>query len=205
MPFESRKRLRDQKQAALLQTAVRLFLERGYYRTTLDDVADQLNITKPALYNYFRSKEEILFACWMFGQEQLDDAIEAIEGSAGKGLEKLRDLIRAYATLMTTDFGAGLIRFDVRDLSEEHRNIVLPARKKADATFRKYVREGIADGSIRECDVKMSAFAIAGALNWIGFWYQADGEMSPEAIADEFSIRLTDGLAARRSQSRKRS
>ncbi|MEO1282042.1 MAG: TetR/AcrR family transcriptional regulator [Pseudomonadota bacterium] len=187
----------------MLQTAVRLFLEHGYDRTTLDDVAEQLNITKPALYNYFRGKEDILFACWTFGQERLDAACEDIEGDAGNGLEKLRGLIRAYAILMTTDFGAGLIRFDVRDLSEEHRDIVVPAKKKADATFRKYISEGIADGSIRQCDAKMSAFAIAGSLNWIGFWYKPDGDMSPEAIAEEFSIRLTEGLAVRRSASRK--
>ncbi len=197
LPFENRRRLRDEKRNAVLRMAVRLFLEHGYYRATLDEVAEQLNITKPALYNYFRSKEEILYGCWMFGQERVDAAIKDIDGSVGNGLDKLRKMIRAYAILMTTDFGAGLIRFDVRDLSEEHQKIVLPARRKADRTFRKYISEGIADGSIRDCDVKMSAFAVAGSLNWIGFWYRPGGDMSPEAIAEQFSIRLTEGLTVK--------
>ena len=55
---------------------------------------------------------------------------------------------------------------------------------------------GIADGSIRPCDPKMTAFAIAGSLNWIGHWFQRDGAMSAEAIADEFTQRLTEGLAS---------
>jgi hypothetical protein len=43
----------------------------------------------------------------------------------------------------------------------------------------------------------MTAFAIAGSLNWIGHWFQPDGAMSAAAIADEFTDRLTEGLAAR--------
>jgi AcrR family transcriptional regulator len=63
MPFENRRRARDEKREAVLRTAVALFLEQGYHRVTLNDVAERLNITKPALYNYFRGKDEILFEC----------------------------------------------------------------------------------------------------------------------------------------------
>ncbi len=51
MPFESRRRARDEKREAVLRTAVQLFLEQGYHRVTLNNVAVRLNITKPALYN----------------------------------------------------------------------------------------------------------------------------------------------------------
>src|SRR5262249_4393889 len=57
MPFESRRRARDEKREAVLRTAVQLFLEQGYHGTTLNDVAERLNVTKPALYNYFRGKD----------------------------------------------------------------------------------------------------------------------------------------------------
>ena len=60
--------------------------------------------------------------------------------------------------------------------------------------FVRDITEGIADGSIKPCDAKLAAFAIAGSLNWIGHWYQPDGALSADAIADEFSIRLTEGL-----------
>ena len=62
-PFESRRRARDEKREAVLRTAVQLFLEQGYHGTTLNDVAERLNITKPALYNYFRGKDEIKVVC----------------------------------------------------------------------------------------------------------------------------------------------
>ncbi len=205
MPFESRRRARDEKREAVLRIALQSFLEQGYHRATLNDVAERLNITKPALYNYFRGKDDILFECWALGQERVDEFIAEIEASGGNGLARLRKLIHAYAKIMATDLGASLVRFDPRDLSEKNRKIMRASKKSVDLTFRRYITEGIADGSIKPCDAKLSAFAIAGSLNWIGHWYQRDGALSADAIADKFSVRLTEGLATKQITSRAQS
>lgn len=199
LPFESRRRARDEKRDAVLRMAVQVFLEQGYHRATLNDVAERLNITKPALYNYFRGKDEILFECWAVGQERVDDCIAAIDAGGGSGLDKLRKLVRAYGEMMATDFGASLVRFDERDLSEKNSKTVRAAKRSIDATFRNYIVDGIADGSVKPCDAKLAAFAIAGSLNWIGHWYRHDGALSPQAVADEFTLRLTEGLAIKAS------
>ncbi|MCP4617372.1 MAG: TetR/AcrR family transcriptional regulator [Bradyrhizobium sp.] len=196
-PFESRRRARDEKREAVLRTAVQLFLDQGYHGTTLNHVAERLNITKPALYNYFRSKDEILYECWAIGQERVDDCIGEIDAGNGTGMAKLRKLIVRYAEVMTTDYGKSLVRFDVRDLTEHNRKVVASAKKKIDRAFRRYIRDGIEDGSIAPCDIKLSAFAIAGSLNWIGHWYQPGGPLPADDIAAEFAIRLTEGLAAK--------
>jgi AcrR family transcriptional regulator len=200
MPFESRRRARDEKREAVLRTAVQLFLDQGYHGTTLNHVAERLNITKPALYNYFRGKDEILYECWAIGQERVDDCIEEIDAGSGSGMAKLRRLIVRYAEVMTTDYGKSLVRFDVRDLTEHNRKIVATAKKTIDRAFRRYIKDGIEDGSIAPCDIKLSAFAIAGSLNWIGHWYQPGGPLPAEDIAAEFAIRLTEGLAAKQSR-----
>ena len=195
LPFESRRRARDEKREAVLRTAVQLFLEQGYHRTTLNDVADRLNITKPALYNYFGGKDEILFECWAIGNERVDDCITEIASGGGTGLARLRRLIVSYAEVMTTDYGKSLVRFDVRDLTEHNRRIVNTAKRKIDRAFRDYIAEGISDGTIKPCDPKLAAFAIAGSLNWIGHWFQPGGAMTGKAVAEEFAIRLTEGIA----------
>src|SRR4051794_13886846 len=200
LPFESRRRARDEKREAVLRTAVQLFLEQGYHGTKLNDVAERLNITKPALYNYFRGKDEILYECWAIGAERVDDRIGEIAATGGTGLAKLRKLILGYAEIMTTDYGKSLVRFDLRDLTEHNRKIIQASKRKIDRTFRDYIREGITDGSIRSCDIKLSAFAIAGSLNWIGHWYQPGGALPAGEIASEFAIRLTEGLAAKQSK-----
>ena len=195
LPFESRRRARDEKREAVLRTAVALFLEQGYHRATLNEVAKRLNITKPALYNYFHGKDEILYECWSLGNELVDECIAETSAGGGSGLAKLRKLIVRYAELMTEDYGKSLVRFDIRDLSEHNRKIVQTAKRRIDGAFRDYIADGIKDGSVKQCDPKLSAFAIAGSLNWIGHWFQPGGEMTGRAVAEEFAIRLTEGIA----------
>ena len=198
-PFEDRRRARDEKREAVLRMAVRLFLEDGYHRTPLARVAERLNITKPALYNYFRSKEDILHELYRQGDEQYEASFGRIERGEGDGLHKLREFIRAYARIMTTDRGMCFARLDDRELGEEARAAVRQSKRRYDLAFRKQIERGIEDGSVLPCDPKLVAFAIGGALNGIADWYRPDGALSVETIADEFALRLTDGLAAKRS------
>lgn len=197
LPFESRRHARDEKREAVLRTAVQLFLERGYHRATLNEVADRLNITKPTLYNYFHSKEDILYECWVIGQERVEDRIAEIEATSGSGLSRLRLMVSAYGRIMASDFGASLVRFNVSDLSEPNKKVTLAGKRRIDRAFRSYIAQGIADRSIRPCDVKLTAFAILGALNWIGHWYKSAGDLSPDQIAEDFAIRLTADIARR--------
>ncbi len=199
-PFEDRRRARDEKRDAVLRMAVRLFLSEGYHRTPLARVAERLNITKPALYNYFPSKEEILRELFRLGDERYEESFGRIERGEGDGLRKLRELIRAYARIMTTDNGMCFARLDDRELGEEARAEVRRSKRRYDAAFRGQLERGIADGSIAPCDAKLAAFAIAGALNGIADWYREDGALSADAIADEFARRLTEGYAAKRGR-----
>jgi AcrR family transcriptional regulator len=197
-PFEDRRRARDEKKMAVLRVAAQVFLEMGYHRATLLDVATRLNITKPAVYNYFHSKEEILEECYRLGQQLIEESFAVIEREGGDGLTKLRKLIRACAQIVTVDFGMCSVRLDDRELSVDARAKVRAAKRKTDRRFRKYISAGIADGSILPCDPKLSAFAIGGSLNWISYWFRPGGKLSAEAVADEFVLRLTEGLAAKR-------
>ncbi len=195
-PFEDRKRARDEKREAVLRMAVRLFLDEGYHRTPLARIAERLNITKPALYNYFSSKEEILYALYRLGDEQYEESFGRIERGEGTGLHKLREMIRAYAGVMTTDFGMCFARLDDRELGDEPRAEVRRSKRRYDLAFRKQIERGIADGSIGPCDAKLGAFAVAGALNGIADWYKPQGGLAVATIADEFALRLTEGFAA---------
>jgi AcrR family transcriptional regulator len=198
-PFEDRRRARDEKRDAVLRMALRLFLEEGYHRTPLARVAERLNITKPALYNYFRSKEDILRELYRQGDELYEASFGAVERSEGDGLAKLRAIIRAYARIMTTDSGMCFARLDDRELGNEARAEVRKSKRRYDRAFRKQIERGIDDGSIVSCDPRLAAFMIGGALNGIADWYRPDGALTVETIADDFALRLTEGIAAKRN------
>jgi AcrR family transcriptional regulator len=195
--FADRRRDPETKREAVLQTAAQLFLDKSYGRTSMNDVAEKLNITKPALYHYFRNKEEILIECYRLGTGMIEEILNDIAAHCGTGLEKARAFIYSYANVMTVNFGRCVMRLDEGDLSSEAYAEVRSYKRKIDRRLRSFIQEGIADGSIGPCDPKLTAFAIAGALNGICVWYEPRGPLSPEEIANHFVRTLTLGLAAR--------
>lgn len=185
---------RDIKRQAVLQAAARLFLEYGTHRVSMSEIADRLKITKPALYYYFSSKDELLAECFRIGNAETEVALAKIEALGGTGLIKLQNFIREYVLVSTADYGACMVRLDDRDLTEEARAEVRGYKRSINAKVKALVKSGIRDGSIRPCDVKLTVFAIFGALNWIGRWYHSDGANSPLAIGATFAEILTASL-----------
>lgn len=202
--FASRRRDPESKREAVLQTAAQLFLEKSYARTSLNDVAERLNITKPALYHYFQNKEEILLECYRWGGRLIEEILNDISAQYGTGLEKVEAFIYAYAEVMTVNFGRCVMRLDEGDLSPAAFAEVRGYKRKIDRRLRAFIQEGIADGSIAPCDPKLAAFSIAGALNWICVWYEPQGPLAPEQIATQFARTLTQGLAGKPRRNRAR-
>ncbi|WP_442579375.1 TetR/AcrR family transcriptional regulator [Mesorhizobium sp. ASY16-5R] len=193
---EERERERVMKREAVLRMAVKSFNEKGFHATSLDDVAAQLNVTKPTIYHYFANKDDILFECVRRGLEGISEAAEAVERNCGSGLERLKALMRDYALIMTRDFGMCVTRTADHELSVESRALFRQLKRQIDMTVRTVIEDGIRDGSIRAGDVRLMTFTIAGALNWIARWYDADGEMLPETIADGCIDIIVGGIAA---------
>ena len=197
--FDTRHRDRDKKKLAVLNAAADLFLSRGYNFTRLDDIATSLGITKPALYNYFKNKQEILFACHRMGHDIIDEAIKGIEQRGGTGIEMLRFLIQVYAAIMTQKFGMCLVRLDDHELAAKDFAHIKRRRRFVYDRFETYIRKGIADGSIIECDVRMTAFWLAGAINNVTRWYKPGG-MTSEEIGSFLARDTTRGLARHAEQ-----
>jgi len=198
--FVSRRRDPASKREAILETAAQLFLEKSYGRTSMNDVAERLTITKPALYHYFHNKEEILLECYRWGTGLIEDGLNKIAGDCGTGLEKVEAFIYSYANVMTVNFGRCVMRLDEGDLSSKALAEVRTYKRKIDRRLRSFIQEGIEDGSITPCDPKLAAFAIAGAVNWICMWYEPEGALSAEEIATQFAQTLTQGLARKGPQ-----
>jgi len=203
--FASRRRDPATKREAVLQTAAQLFIEKSYSRASMNDVAERLNITKPALYHYFANKEQILIECYRLGTALIEEILNDIAAHYGSGLEKVEAFIYSYANVMTINFGRCVMRLDEGDLSHEARLEVRRYKRKIDRRLRGFVQEGIGDGSIIPCDPKIAAFSIAGALNWICHWYEPEGALSGEEIALQFARTLTRGLVRSATNGRGRS
>lgn len=185
------------KREAVLAAAAHVFAENGYHRASLDEVARVLNVTKPTLYYYFKNKEAMLFACVQHGLDMLEAAGGAAEGD---GMARLVAYLEGYAAVIETDFGRCAVRISDSELSEASRKKVRRIKSEIDRKIRQLVTDGIDDGSIASSDPKITAFALAGALNSIGQWHRQEGVPADKKLVGEYIHLLLNGLAPRRGR-----
>jgi AcrR family transcriptional regulator len=198
-PASHREQQREAKRNAVLQAAAQLFNERGFHATSLDDIAARLNVTKPTLYYYVKNKDEILLQCVSKGLEMMLEGIAASRAAGGKAIDQLMTCMQVYARIVTEDFGKCLIRVGDEQLPPESRVELRRLKSAIDREFRRLVAEGVEEGSLEPCDPKMTAFVIAGALSWIGRWYQPGGEYTAEQVAEQCIATLCQGVLRRTS------
>ena len=188
---------RDGKRNAVIRAAARAFSARGYHNTSLDDLAQALNVTKPTIYSYVASKEELLFECFRQGVDEILSGFRAAETQGGSGRERLMTVASQYAIAVTGDFGWCMVRLEEEGLSETMSRQIKQLKTQVDRGLRRLIQQGVEDGSIRPCDQKMTAFALAGSLNWIAHWHRANDALTPSEIATRVLDIFELGLAAR--------
>ena len=184
------------KREAVIRAAARAFNARGYHNTSLDDVAAALGVTKPTIYYYVANKEQLLFECFRAGLEPIQAAIRARRPRTAPALERLNEVIRDYARAVASDYGWCMVRAEDQDLGPETGRHIKTLKSEIDQGIRRLIRAGIEDGSIEPCDPKITAFAMAGALNWIAHWYRASEPMDADGWPGR-SSRSSDAVCCR--------
>lgn len=188
--------IREIKRQAVLREAAHAFGRRGYHNTSLDDVANALNIAKGTLYNYVRDKQEILFECH---KEALDigDAAIAHAERGSTGAEQLRLSMEYYLEHILANLGACAALMEVEALRPEDREVVVKRTRAFEKWFIALVERGIADRSLRaDLNPLIVLVTVMGAINWIPRWYDPAGELTAGQVAEQMSDVLLGGLLA---------
>lgn len=178
----------------ILKSAAIAFRRFGYHGATVEQIAATVEMKKGNLYYYFRSKEDILFACHQYSLDRLLTILEDIEQSTGPAAEKLRRLIVSFVHTILNELHGTALFLDLEALSSEHRAQVVERRDAFDRGIRQIIQGGIDSGTFGQVDPKLMAFAILGAVNWIPRWYSPEGPLSSQHIADRFADVLIRGL-----------
>ncbi len=179
----------------MLKAAALCFNQKGYSGTSLKDVAGHLGLTDAALYYYVRNKEELVYLCYQRAAELGKAALDRAVAAGGSGLEKVRRYIGLHSEFMVGEPGPVAIMSEIPSLTPAHRNEILALSRTHSARFEKLLEEGITDGSIKPCDVRMTGNAIMGALNWIPKWHHGDEEVAKQVV-ESFPDILARGLEA---------
>ncbi len=195
----SRERVRDRqvKREAVIRAAAHAFNRKGYHNTSLDDIAAALKVSKPTVYYYVSNKEQLLFECFVAGIEPIRTAFRNARSQKAPARERLRTVLGHYGQAVASEFGWCMVRAEDQDLSAAMSAHIKSLKSEIDQGIRRLLREGAQDGSIHPCDPKMTAFALAGSLNWIAHWYRENQSMTGAEIAAAFITVFENGLNPR--------
>ncbi len=173
----------------ILRTAARLFRERGYDASSMNDISAALKLSKGGLYHHFRSKDEILFHIMNHAMDITEERVLAPIRKIADPEARLRALIRLHIDLV-------VVARDREITVILHENHPLPAalRKRINKRKKEYIHfvEGlIADVQRARGTTKISpraaAFALLGMINWTYQWYRPEGALHEEDLVRHYT------------------
>ncbi|WP_051846825.1 TetR/AcrR family transcriptional regulator [Streptomyces sp. NHF165] len=179
-----------------MAAATRLFAERGYDRTSVQEIVEAAGVTKGALYHYFGSKDDLLHEIYgrllRLQQERLDRVADS-----GSGVE---ERVRAAAAdvVVTTieNLDDAMIFFrSMHQLSDEKQKQVRAERRRYHERFRALVEEGQRVGVFTdETPADLVVDYHFGSVHHLSSWYRPDGRLTPQQVADHLAGLLMRAL-----------
>ncbi len=181
----------------IVQAAASCFQEKGYQSTSLQDVAEAVQLQKPTLYHYIASKNELLYLVLQQTAESYNYALQTVVNSALNPVAKMDQAIRQHISLQLENMGTVTLFRDVYQLDQPYRDKIRLALKLYRELLQMIIREGIDRGDFAAQDASLSALLILGAINFVHRWYHPQGPLSVSAIADAYSTQLLQTLTAK--------
>jgi len=173
----------------VVEAAIKVFYEKGYAASSIQDVADIVGVLKGSLYHYISSKEDLLFRILQQSHEHARAImLEVSELEVGPAERLYTYLHRMYLWYLSHVERVSIYFNQQQHLTGTNRTIM----RKNGREFSRFIRDLLSEarqvGELRnDLDVKLASFFIVGALNSIPTWYRPSGEYAPEYIADEFA------------------
>lgn len=189
-------RTQSAREDEILAAAARIFREKGYHGTSVQDIAESVGLLKGSLYHYIRSKEELLARLFDGALDETVRDLEAIASRDATASERLRAMVKAYVAAVTANLDAvGLYLREWRALPAPELSRLRARRRAMRAVFEDVIAQGVRRKEFAASDVKISALAIMGMANWLFEWYRPRGRLRPEQLADEIADRAVRSVS----------
>jgi TetR/AcrR family transcriptional regulator, cholesterol catabolism regulator len=190
---DARRRRGSKTKENILRVASQLFDQKGFDRTSMNEIAEGLAITKPSLYYHFKSKEELVFSVVEMACHNLYKELDKAMESNSSPVEKLRKTLRVYGSYMKTESMRHMVMTDERILSGDIDKYVKAEKKKLNVFFSKLITQAVEELGTSLDDVEIKSYAIFGMYNWMAHWNPVGKDI--DHILDVFDNMILYGLS----------
>ncbi len=154
------KQLVELRRMEIVKAAVELFVRKGFHRTTVREIAQKFGMSVGTLYEYIRTKEDILYLVCDYIHTSVSERVRPSLEITGSTIERLRNAIRSYYVIVDEmqDYVLFLYQ-ETKSLSYNARKYVFKSEEEMTSIFEEIILQGIEDGtfSIGKKDVNFLA------------------------------------------------
>jgi AcrR family transcriptional regulator len=175
--------------------AIELFFRKGYFATSISEIAKGSGIQKASIYYHYKSKEELLFSIL---KATMDDLTHDLKENLS-GIEDIEYRLRAAVH--------GHVRFhlerqkenfiansELRGLTPDHYRVIVEKRDEYEEIFQGLIRQGKQQGVFADVDVKILSYAILTLCTAGASWFNPGGRLTVDEIADIYENFIVSGL-----------
>jgi TetR/AcrR family transcriptional regulator, cholesterol catabolism regulator len=182
--------------------AARLFAERGYHGTSINDLAVALGIRKSSLYTHITGKADLLADIALTGAAAFHAALDSLPDAATPG-ERLELALRAHLGVVESQLDVATIWLqEWHYLTGEPRASFLKERHRYERRIRELFEAAVGSGELRQdLDVDDAVLVFFSVANWAYTWLTADTDV--EKLASGLMSMLLGGMGSERSQWRR--
>ena len=178
----------------IIETASRLFKEKGFSAVTMRDLAGDLGIKAASLYNHINSKQEILKSIIISLADEFTEGMHRIKTSDINSIDKLKYIVDLHVKITSRNtFGMASLNNDWMHL-EDQLDYYLELRENYENDFRAIIQAGIDNGEILNRDVEVMLFSILSTLRSLYLWIPKKEDLDAEQLSKDLSDTLIDGV-----------
>ena len=198
LPDDIRGAVAKLKRDRIVAAAVELFYRQGYERTTLEQVADAMDVTKPFIYAHFNSKAELLAEICSRAIRQVHEGLNRILVEEGTHTERLERIVREFMwAVLDNQAHAVIYSREETELTAHDRDAINGLRRAFDRKLTALLQAGVQAGEFSIDDIGLTCLAIGGIVGWAPVWYRPNGRLSKQETAERLAQLVLNMVKAK--------
>ena len=185
----------NNRKQQIIDVTAKQFREKGFAASSMRDLASELGMEAASLYYHIKSKDELLEIICFEMSEKFISSLKEVNDIYFNAEEKLRMAIKNHVQIITSNIDKAAVFFNEwRHLTGQNLDEFKRQRHVYENEIREIIKQWQNENLFDDVDSKFATLTIFSTVNWVYQWYEPNGEMTSDKIADSISDFILNGL-----------
>lgn len=177
------------------KSAINLFYKKGYFATSMSNIAKATGIRKASIYHHYPTKEDILLDIFRTTMNDLQESLQMRLGEHAGAMARIRAIVKNHIIFHIERQKEAIIAdSELRGLTSRNYKEIIQMRDEYDKAVLDVLEEGVIEGVFAESDTKVISYAILSMCTAVCGWFKKSGRLPKEAVADIYTDFILKGL-----------